>query len=75
MDMSPMEALLACTSLAAQELGLASEIGSVEPGKRADLILVEGNPLEDIRDLTRVDKVFKDGIEVVSRGKLYLAAK
>lgn len=75
LDMSPMEALLACTSLAAQEIGLEAEIGSVEPGKRADLILVEGNPLEDIRSLTRVDKVFKDGIEVVSRGKLYLAAK
>ncbi len=75
LDMSPMEALLACTSLPAQELGLEGEIGSVEPGKRADLILVEGNPLEDVRNLACLDKVFKDGIEVVSQGRLYLAVR
>jgi imidazolonepropionase-like amidohydrolase len=75
LEMSAMEAIVACTSLPAQEMGLEGEIGSVEPGKNADLLLVEGNPLEDIRGLTRVDRVFRDGVEVVAGDKLYLSAE
>lgn len=73
MDMTPMEAILACTRVPAEELGLEAEIGTVEGGKRADLLLVEGDPLTDITALARVDKVFRDGREVVSGGRLYLA--
>lgn len=58
---SEMEALLAVTKTASQMLGLDREIGTVEPGKQADLIAVNGNPLEDITVLQKVDYIFKDG--------------
>jgi len=45
---SPMEALESGTRIAAQVLGLENELGTIEEGKLADLIVVEGNPLEDI---------------------------
>ena len=45
---SPAEALRAATSVAAQALGLAEEIGTVEPGKAADLLVVAGDPLADV---------------------------
>ncbi|MCK4452608.1 MAG: amidohydrolase family protein, partial [Anaerolineae bacterium] len=45
---SPMEALESGTRIAAQVLGLENELGTIEEGKLADLIVVEGNPMEDI---------------------------
>lgn len=57
----PREALRTLTLGAAEALGLADELGSVEVGKRADLVAVEGNPLDDIRALERVVFVMKDG--------------
>ena len=72
LDIEPMQAIVSSTSLPALELGLQDEIGTIEPGKRADLILVKGNPLEDLFCLTRVEKVFKDGAEVASDGRLCL---
>ena len=41
--------------------GLAHEVGSIEPGKLADLAFIDGNPLATIRDLRRVKRVMKDG--------------
>ena len=58
---SEREALLAVTKTASEMLGLDREIGTVAPGKRADLIVVEGNPLEDITVLRNIEHVFKDG--------------
>jgi imidazolonepropionase-like amidohydrolase len=46
--LTPDAALAAATSVAAQALGVAGEIGSIEPGKLADLVVVRGNPLRDI---------------------------
>jgi imidazolonepropionase-like amidohydrolase len=46
--MTPMQAVEAATRSAATLLGLESEIGTIEAGKQADLILVNGNPLDDI---------------------------
>ena len=56
----PHEAILSATSLAAASLGLADTIGALEKGMSADLIAVDGNPLEDITALRRVRFVMKD---------------
>ena len=63
--MTPMQAIVAATSDAASCVGMGSEIGSVEAGKKADIILVDGNPLEDVTILERgnaVRYVMKDGV-------------
>ena len=59
--MTPAQALAAATVNAADLLGLAAEVGTLEPGKRADLIAVDGNPLDDVTVLKRVPFVMKDG--------------
>jgi imidazolonepropionase-like amidohydrolase len=59
--MPPSEAIKAATVNAADLLGLASEIGTLEPGKRADLIAVTGDPLKDVAVLKKVEFVMKDG--------------
>src|SRR5213079_2902290 len=56
--LTPMQALQAATSRAAECLGLKGEIGTIEKGKLADLVLVDGDPLKDVRVLqeTRLSK-------------------
>jgi len=58
---SPMAALVSATSLAAQSLNLADSIGAIVPGLQADLIAVDGNPLDDITAMRRVVFVMKGG--------------
>jgi imidazolonepropionase-like amidohydrolase len=58
---APMDAITGTTSLAALALGLADRIGSVQAGKEADLIAVDGDPLRDITALSRVVFVMKGG--------------
>ena len=60
--MTPVQALEAATVNAADLLGLSADVGTLEPGKRADLIAVEGNPLADVTVLKRVPFVMKDGV-------------
>jgi imidazolonepropionase-like amidohydrolase len=57
----PMDAIVAATSLAAESIELENDIGSIAPGMRADLIALDGNPLEDITALRRVVFVMKGG--------------
>jgi len=59
--MTPATAIQAATVNAADLLGLADQVGSLETGKRADLIAVSGDPLSDVTVLKRVEFVMKDG--------------
>ncbi|MEA5409463.1 amidohydrolase family protein [Haloarculaceae archaeon H-GB2-1] len=45
---SPMEALVAGTQTAAELLGIENDVGTLEPGKSADVLVVDGDPLDDI---------------------------
>lgn len=66
--MTPADAIRAATSNAAEVLGMSSELGTIEVGKKADLILVEGDPLEDITLLEHgLTAVFLDGQKVHTR--------
>ena len=59
--LAPAASLRAATSAAADLLGLASEIGTVEKGKRADLVAVPGDPVADIHATERVFFVMQQG--------------
>ena len=65
--MPPAEAIKAATVNAADLLGLSSEIGSIEPGKSADIIAVAGDPLADVTVLKMVDFVMARGEVVKGR--------
>lgn len=60
---TPMRAIRFGTSAAAELLGLAEDIGTLEVGRKADVVAVDGNPLEDIRNLERVRLVLFGGVE------------
>ena len=57
-----MDAIVSATSRAARSLGLGEELGRVAPGFTADLVAVDGNPLEDVTALRRVRFVMRDGV-------------
>jgi len=59
--MTPMQAIQSATSLAADLLGRSNELGSIKPGKYADVIAVSGDPLENVSVLENVQFVMKDG--------------
>jgi imidazolonepropionase-like amidohydrolase len=59
--LTPYQALAAATRNPAEFLRASSEWGTIEPGKRADLVLVTGNPLEDIRNTARIEGVAVGG--------------
>jgi imidazolonepropionase-like amidohydrolase len=60
--MTPAQAIRAATSSAADLIGRAKDVGTVEPGKYADLIAVSGDPLKDVRVLENVGFVMKGGV-------------
>jgi len=59
--LTPMEALQAATIVPARAMGLEKESGTLEKGKRGDLILINGNPLQDIRNTRNVEYVVTGG--------------
>src|SRR6266540_1337648 len=62
--MKPEDVLVATTSSAARLLGVDGELGTIEPGKRADLVLVDGDPCEFHRLPDAIRGVWKDGVRV-----------
>lgn len=62
--LSPQEALTSATSLTARRFGFKDR-GVIEPGQKADLLLVEGNPLEDIADTLNLHGVWRNGTKLV----------
>ena len=65
----PLYALQAATTHAAELLKKSKDLGSIEPGKLADVVAVKGNPLEDIALMQQVDFVMKDGVVYKTGGK------
>lgn len=62
--MEPMAAIVAGTTGAAELLGLGDRVGSIQPGRAADIVAVRGDPLENIALLEQVGFVMKDGVVV-----------
>lgn len=65
-EMSNFEALQAATSINANILGLQNDLGTIEAGKLADLVLVQGNPLDNVGEVKNVKMVWKEGWIVYS---------
>jgi imidazolonepropionase-like amidohydrolase len=60
--MSPMDAIMSATAASSDLIGATDRIGSIQPGRFADVIAVSGNPLSDITELERVKFVMKGGV-------------
>jgi imidazolonepropionase-like amidohydrolase len=59
--LTPMEVIVAATRAGAEILRIHDRLGTIEKGKLADLIVVEGNPLDDLKALERIRWVMQDG--------------
>ena len=57
-----MEAIKVATLNGATYMGRQDQIGSIAPGKNADLVVVKGNPASKVEDIEKVEIVFKDGV-------------
>jgi imidazolonepropionase-like amidohydrolase len=66
--MTPFEAIQSATIVSARAMKLDKEVGTIEVGKRADLILVDGDPFHNIADLRKVSRV-------IANGRMYDPAK
>ena len=71
--LSPMDAIKAGTIVGAQLLQWDNRLGTIEPGKLADIIAVPGNPLNDISVLENPVFVMKDGVIIVNQLDNYSA--
>src|SRR5205085_6484856 len=63
--MTAMQVLESATRVTAEAIGFCDQIGTLEPGKVADLIVVEGDPSQDVAALSRVKAVFQAGRQVL----------
>jgi imidazolonepropionase-like amidohydrolase len=60
-ELTPMQALQAATRNAARALGVDAKVGTIEPGKAADILLLDANPLDDIKNTRKIRAVIKGG--------------
>jgi len=70
LGMSTMDAIVAATRTAAEAIGIDDKVGTIEEGKIADIILVDGDPLQDISLLStekKIKMVMKEGEIVITR--------
>jgi imidazolonepropionase-like amidohydrolase len=70
---TPMDALRAATAVAAQAMRADTDVGTIEKGKRADLLVLDANPLENISNIRSVRFVMKDG-KMFESAELWTAA-
>jgi imidazolonepropionase-like amidohydrolase len=66
------EALVAATKTNAEILGMADELGTIEAGKLADILVIDGKPDVDLDDLANTDLVFRDGHLLIKDGQLHI---
>jgi len=62
--MSPSEIIIAATKNAAEVCGIGQELGTLEPGKIADILVIDGDPLQDLANLSKVRLVIKEGVVI-----------
>ena len=72
LEIPAMQVITSATGMAAEAVGLGTQTGTLEAGKKADLITVDGDPLEDITALQRVNLVIKDGAIAAQAGQAVL---
>jgi imidazolonepropionase-like amidohydrolase len=72
--MPPMESIIAATSSAADLIGDTEDIGSLQPGRYADVVAVAGDPLKDVKELEKVQFVMKGGVVYRRDGKSTIPA-
>ncbi len=60
--LSPMDALLAATRYPAERLGKADRLGTITPGRASDMVVLDANPLADIRNTRRIERVISRGV-------------
>ncbi|MCI0420931.1 MAG: amidohydrolase family protein, partial [Acidobacteria bacterium] len=69
---TPPEALIAATRISAEILDMGDKLGTLEPGKLADVVIIDGQPDVNLDDLRRVDLVIRDGYIVVEHGQVII---
>jgi imidazolonepropionase-like amidohydrolase len=66
--LAPVDVLRSATSVAADLLGVSEDLGTIAPGKRADVVVLQGDPFDFAKMRSRVERVYKDGKLVATGG-------
>jgi len=73
--MTPIQVISAATKTNAEILGQIDRLGTIEPGKLADIIVIDGNPLSNIENVANVEIVVKDGVIYYAESRNYGVVK
>jgi imidazolonepropionase-like amidohydrolase len=63
-DIPPLEAIRAATQTAARSLGIDKDRGTLEPGKRADFLILDADPVKDVKNVRAIAAIYKAGERV-----------